>query len=41
MSEFFQFVVVQVRLTTKRFFEPLVWLSGSGAAPFRKFRKAS
>jgi len=26
MSEFFQFVVDQVRLTTKRFFEPIVWL---------------
>jgi len=27
VSEFFQFVVDQVRLTTKRFSEPLVWLS--------------
>ena len=27
MKEFFQFVIGQIRLTTKRFFEPVVWLS--------------
>jgi len=27
MSAFFQFVIGQIRLTTKRFFDPVVWLS--------------